>query len=58
MNEITITVDERLILAICDAALRNQGVQILSACNQVISAVQNAKANGAVVPERQQASMN
>ncbi len=43
MNEITITIDERLILAICDAALKNQGVQILGPCNQIIAAVQAAR---------------
>lgn len=43
MNDVTFTVDERLIVAICDAALKNQGVQILQACGTVLNAIQQSK---------------
>jgi hypothetical protein len=46
MNEITITVDERVLTALCDAALRGQGLNILQFANIVMSAVVQAKANG------------
>lgn len=40
---ITITVDEQVLTALCDAALRNSGINIFQGVAQVWNAVQQAK---------------
>ncbi len=46
-NDITITIDERFLLSICDAALKAGGINLINACNQVLASMQKAKQNGA-----------
>lgn len=43
MNEVTITIEERILIAICDAALRNQGIQMMQPTALVLNAIQQAK---------------
>lgn len=46
INNVTITIDERLLIAICDTALKNQavgGVQMIQMCGTVLAEIQRAK---------------
>lgn len=40
---ITITIDEQVLSAICDAALRQRGIEIFQGVAQVWNAIQQAK---------------
>ncbi len=49
MNDVTITIDEQILITVCDAALKAGGINLISACNQVIGAIQKSRmdrANG------------
>jgi hypothetical protein len=47
---ITITVDEQILAAICDAALKQRGIDIFQGVAVVWNAIQQAKAQPANLP--------